>query len=235
MSIRWLLLPLALLATALLVAGCAVDPIEKLQDQLDSRQLADRKTAVKTLETMKDDRSVELLIETLESDPDLLEQAGNALVIKGRGWEQGHPKAKKSEQNPVIEHLSQTVGDMHLDAAIRAKACWILGEVGSRRALPALKARVEDPNSMIVRTETGIALNKLGSSGDAAALEMLADGTLVKSYDPEKRGMVIKEEEAKATERTEQGGAGKATETKKAAPSGKPETKQPTKPATQKA
>jgi len=197
MSTRRLPLPLALLAAAVLLAGCAIDPIEKLQDKLDSQRLAERRAAVRALETLKDERSVELLVETMGSDPDLLEQAGNALVLKGRKWERKHPKAKKTEQNPVIEHLSQTVGDMHLDAAVRAKACWVLGEIGSRRALPALKVRKDDPNSMIVRAEAVTALNKLGSTGDAAAMEMLPDGTLVKTYNPKKRGLVVKEEEGK--------------------------------------
>jgi HEAT repeat protein len=249
-----------LLASALL-AGCAVDPIEKLQDKLDSQRLAERRAAVRALETLKDERSVELLVETMGSDPDLLEQAGNALVLKGRKWEQKHPKAKKSEQNPVIEHLSQTVGDMHLDAAVRAKACWVLGEIGSRRALPAIKGRKDDPNSMIVRAEYATALSKLGSADPAAAMEMLPDGTLVKTYDPKKRGLVVKEEEGKAkaskegeteaeTGAEEKAGAstgeagttggkttaaaGKAAGAGKAPPLARPEAKTPAKPSTRK-
>jgi HEAT repeat protein len=198
MSMRRLLLPLGLLGAALAFSGCAVDPIEKLQDQLDAQEVSEREAAVQTLETLRDERSVELLVETLEGDPDVMEQAGNALVMKGREWERKHPKAKKSEQNPVIEQLGQTVADMHLDAAVRAKACWVLGEIGSRRALAAVNPRKDDPNSMIVRQEAVTARNKLGLTADAAAMEMLADGTLVKTYDPVKRGLIVKEEEKKA-------------------------------------
>jgi HEAT repeat protein len=246
MSSRLSLLFVALLAAAALV-GCAVDPIEKLQDQLDSQQVAERQDAVTVLTALKDERSVELLIETLEGDPELLEQAGNALVTKGRDWEHKHPNAKKSEQNPVIEKLGATIADMHLEAAVRAKACWILGEIGSRRAIAALKGRQADPNSMTVRTEATTALNKIGSTGDASAMEVLADGTLVKSYDPEKRGLVVKSEAGKKkpkeettadaeSETKEEAKAGTEEETKsgtksEAKPEVRPETKPETKPA----
>jgi len=223
------LLPLMLVAVAVVCAGCAVDPLEKLQDQLDAQKVTERKAAVDALLKLKDERSVELLVQTMGSDSELLEDAGNALVLKGREWEKRHPNAKKTEQNPVIEQLSATVDDMHLDPAVRAKACWVLGEIGSRRALPALKGRTVDPNSMIVRAEATTALNKLGSTGDAAPLEMLPDGTLVRSYDPEKRGMVIKEEaggkKAKAGE--EKGGVKAGAEAPKAGTSPPATTKPP--------
>ncbi len=202
MSIRRVMPWLTLATLLTLLAGCALDPIEEQQDKLDSMKVAERRAAVDFLKGYEDDRTVELLVETLEGDPDLLEQSGNALVLKGREWEAEHPEAKKSEQNPVIEQLSQTIGDMHLEAAVRTKACWILGEIGSRRAIGALKGRLTDPSSMMVRAEAGNSLKKLGYNADAMPQEMLADGVFVEAYDDETRearGLMSEEEkEAKA-------------------------------------
>jgi len=199
MSIRRALPWLTLAALLVLLAGCALDPIEEQQDKLDSMKVAERRAAVNFLKDYEDDRTVELLVETLEGDPDLLEEAGNALVLKGREWEAEHPNAKKSEQNPVIEQLSQTIGDMHLEAAVRTKACWVLGEIGSRRAIAALKPRVDDPSSMMVRAEATNSLNKLGYKAAAMGREMLGDGKSVESYDEkarEARGLMSDEEKA---------------------------------------
>ncbi|MBM3499775.1 MAG: hypothetical protein FJX74_14030 [Armatimonadetes bacterium] len=202
MSMRQAMLWLTLAGLLVWAAGCALDPIEEQQDKLDSMKVAERQAAVDFLKDYEDERTVELLVETLEGDPDLLEQAGNALVLKGREWESEHPNAKKSEQNPVIEQLSQTVGDMHLEAAVRTKACWILGEIGSRRAIGALKGRTADPSSMTVRAEATNSLNKLGYSAGTMAREMLGDGEFVESYDDdarETRGLMSQEEkEARA-------------------------------------
>jgi len=213
MSIRQALPWLVLGASAVLLAGCALDPIEETQDKLDSMDVAERRDAVLFLKDYEDDRTVELLVETLESDPELLEEAGNALVLKGREWEQKHPNAKKSEQNPVVEQLSQTIADKHLEAAVRTKACWVLGEIGSRRAIPALKGRLDDPQSMMVRAEATNSLKKLGYRADAMGREMLADGEFAKGYDEEgreARGMVPEEAETKAAPKEKAPEEGKA-------------------------
>jgi len=206
MSIRRALPWLTLAVPLLLLAGCALDPIEEQQDKLESMKVAERRAAVDFLKDYEDDRTVELLVETLEGDPELLEEAGNALVLKGREWEAEHPNAKKSEQNPVIEQLSQTIGDMHLEAPVRTKACWVLGEIGSRRAIPALKGRGADPSSMMVRAESVISLKKLGYNADAAGREMIGEddeghARFVESYteeEREKRGLMSDEEKALA-------------------------------------
>jgi len=199
MSTRWFALCLAFMLPIVLLAGCALDPIEEQQEKLESMKEGERRAAVAALKALDDDRTIELLVETLEGDPELLEEAGNALVLKGREWEAEHPKAKKSEQNPVIEQLSNTIADMHLEAAVRTKACWVLGEIGSRRAIAALKGRGSDPSSMKVRAESVTSLKKLGYQSDAAEREMLADGKFVETYDPEERGMVIEEPEESET------------------------------------
>lgn len=206
MCTRWSSLCLALMFAVVLLAGCALDPIEEQEEKLESMQVGERQEAVETLKTLDDDRTIELLVETLEGDPELLEEAGNALVLKGREWEQEHPNAKKSEQNPVIEQLTNTIADMHLEAAVRTKACWILGEIGSRRAIVALKGRGSDPSSMKVREESAKSLRKLGYHADADEREMLADGEFVEAYDPEARGMVIEDAEEAETEEEEPGG-----------------------------
>jgi len=175
-------LPVAVLAALLvLLGGCAVDPIERLSDELDKDQVPARRAAVNELRTQKDERSIELLVETLESDPELLEDAGNALVLKGRQWEHKHPNKKKTEQNPVTEAVIQSCKDMHLDAAIRAKACWILGEIGDRDALGELGARKDDPYSQRVRNEALLAREKLGLE-KAQRQEMLGEGRFIAAY-----------------------------------------------------
>ncbi|MBM3473004.1 MAG: hypothetical protein FJX75_07055 [Armatimonadetes bacterium] len=222
MSIRGALLWLTLAALLVLLAGCALDPIEEQQDKLESMKVAERRAAVDFLKDYEDDRTVELLVETLEGDPELLEEAGNALVLKGREWEAEHPNAKKSEQNPVIEQLSQTIGDMHLEAPVRTKACWVLGEIGSRRAIPALKGRGADPSSMKVREESANSLKKLGYNADGMGREMVGDGKFVDSYDEktrETRGLMSDEEKALA----------KKDAGKEEAAEGKEETKAETK------
>ena len=199
MSTRWLVLLLCIALPVLLLAGCAVDPIEEQQENLDSMKLTQRQMAIDKLKVIDDERAIELLVEALEGDPDLLESAGNTLVLKGREWETEHPNAKKSEQNPVIEQLSATIGDMHLESPVRTKACWILGEIGSRRAIGALTGRANDASSMKVRVEYVTSLKKLGYYGTAAEREMLDDGRFVEAYDPAARGMVITEDEADET------------------------------------
>ncbi len=169
-------------AGLLLGAGCAVDPIEKLEDELDKQEVHARVAAVHDLQDEKDERSIELLVETLESDPDLLEQAGNALVIKGREWERKHPNKKKTEQNPVTEAVGQSAKDMHLDAAVRAKACWILGEIGDRDALAVLGVKKDDPNSQRVRNEALLARAKLGFEAAAQRMEMLDEDRFIDKY-----------------------------------------------------
>jgi len=219
MSMRRVIPWLGLTALLALLAGCALDPIEEQQDKLESMQVAERQAAVEFLKGYEDERTVELLVETLEGDPDLLEQAGNALVLKGREWEAEHPNAKKSEQNPVIEQLSQTVGDMHLEAAVRTKACWVLGEIGSRRAIGALNGRVGDPNSTKVRDEATKSLSKLGFKGDAVSREMLGDGKFVESYDDdarETRGLMSQEEKEARAAAKESGEAEAETKAAKA-------------------
>ncbi|MGQ9732714.1 MAG: HEAT repeat domain-containing protein [Candidatus Zipacnadales bacterium] len=214
MSIRRMIISLVPLAPLALLVGCALDPIEEQQEKLDSQELFERREAVEFLKGYDDDRTIELLVETLEGDPELLEEAGNALVLKGREWEADHPNAKKSEQNPVIEQLSQTVADMHLEAPVRTKACWVLGEIGSRRAIPALKGRTGDPSSMKVRAEATNSLKKLGYTADTMPREMLGDGRFVETYTPEERearGLVIKEEGEEETS-----GAEKTTNDEKA-------------------
>jgi HEAT repeat protein len=206
MSTRWSPLCVVLILAVVLLAGCALDPIEEPEEKLESMQVSERQEAVETLKTLDDDRTIELLVETLEGDPELLEEGGNALVLKGREWEEEHPNAKKSEQNPVIEQLTNTIADMHLEAAVRTKACWILGEIGSRRAIAALKGRGSDPSSMKVREESKKSLQKLGYYADAAEMEMLADGEFVETYDPEERGMVIEDTEEGEAEEEEPGG-----------------------------
>lgn len=206
MSTRWFPLCVALILAVVLLAGCALDPIEEPEEKLESMQVSERQEAVETLKTLDDDRTIELLVETLEGDPELLEAAGNALVLKGREWEEEHPNAKKSEQNPVIEQLTNTIADMHLEAAVRTKACWILGEIGSRRAIAALKGRGSDPSSMKVREESKKSLQKLGYYADAAEREMLADGEFVETYDPEERGMVIEDAEEGEAQEEQPGG-----------------------------
>jgi HEAT repeat protein len=175
-------LMLALSAVAVLaLAGCAVDPMEKLAQDIDSQDLTVKQRAVVALANLKDDRAADSLVEVLQ-DEDLCDQAGVALVKKGR------EVPEKKKPNPVVEAVGKVCANTHLLETTRARACWVLGEIGDREAVPTLKGLVAD--TMVgVADQSKKALEKLGyysasRAYDIAWGELSQDVTVIKKPPP---------------------------------------------------
>jgi hypothetical protein len=128
-----------LILAALLVglaAGCSVDPMERLSEDIKSQDVEKRRAAVLTLANLDDDRAVDALIDVLEGDDELCDMAGVALVKKGREVEEPDPK----KPNPVIDLVAKVLTNAHLAESFRARAAWVIGEIGDRRGIPPLQA-----------------------------------------------------------------------------------------------
>ncbi len=166
---------LILLATcaagALLLAGCLEEELRNLSDELEEIELERRLAAVERLREIDDDRAIELLVEALEGDEELIDPAGDALAYMGR-W-------LKTDEEPdkVNEMVEQALKDTHLEEMVRAKAAWILGEIGDRESIPALKGFTADAQAQ-VKADVIEALRKLGYYTDGAPLAMNDDGSI---------------------------------------------------------
>jgi hypothetical protein len=141
---------LALLA----LTGCAEDPFDRLADQLEGRNVYGRLAAIQELKYMRDERAIDSLLEALE-DPEVLPQAAEALVYKGL-----KTKTKK-KGDPVIEAVTREMQATHLDAPTRAAAAWVLGQIGDREAIPALKGAAGDATPLVAANAKD-ALKQLG-------------------------------------------------------------------------
>ncbi|MBC7287127.1 MAG: hypothetical protein H5T86_03605 [Armatimonadetes bacterium] len=140
---------------AFFAAGCAIDPMEQLQQDIESQDIAVRQKAILALANLKDDRAMDALVDVLQGDEELCDLAGVALVKKGREW----PKEKKP--NAVVEAVGKVAANANLLEKVRARACWVLGEIGSREAVPVLKGLVGDAKQA-VKDQAKYALEKLG-------------------------------------------------------------------------
>jgi len=154
-----------------LLSGCLEEQLRDLSDQLDSLRLKQRLVAVERLKQIDDDRANELLVQALQSDEELIDAAGNALAYKGR-------KLKTNEKpDKVNELVEQTLKDTYLEEMVRAKAAWILGEIGDRESIPALKGFTADVQVQVA-ANTIEALKKLGYNTDGTNFAMADDGTI---------------------------------------------------------
>jgi HEAT repeat protein len=153
-------------------AGCALDPIERLSEDIKSQNVMDRETAVLQLANIEDDRTVDLLAEVLESDDELFNMAGVALVKKGREVNEPDPK----KPNPVVDAVAKVLKNAHLAEPFRARAAWTLGEIQDRRAIPALKgaltALVGAKPATLVRDMATQSLEKVGYHTAGRALDI---------------------------------------------------------------
>lgn len=154
-----------------LAAGCALDPMERLSEDIDSPDVAVRMAAVLELANLRDDRAIEALVEVLESDEDIFDMAGVALVKQGR------ETITKRKPDPVITMVAGVMNNMHLPQGNRARAAWVLGEIGDREAIPALRTGTgaKDPagaNAVHVQDQAKLALKKLGDASEGAPYEL---------------------------------------------------------------
>ena len=143
-----------------LMAGCAVDPIEELSRKIESPRTITREQAIIALANLRDGRAIELLSDALGNDEELHDNVAVALVKQGRRI----PVAR--ETNPVIEQVSKAVKNTHLGEQFRARAIWVLGEIGDRRSKPLLQAvaagALADATKPIMMQQAAEALEKLG-------------------------------------------------------------------------
>lgn len=154
-----------------LTAGCALDPMERLSEDTDSPDAAVRTAAVLELANLRDDRAIEALVEVLESDEEIFDMAGVALVKQGR------ETITKRKPDPVIAMVAGVMNNIHLPQGNRARAAWVLGEVGDREAIPALRtgAGAKDPaaaDALHVQAQAKLALKKLGDASEGAPFEL---------------------------------------------------------------
>lgn len=167
---RVITITLATLLLALL-SGCTIDPMERLSERIKSQKVEEREEAVKQLANLNDERTIEALIEVLESDDELSDKAGVALVKKGREVQEPDPK----KPNPVVDEVGKVLKNAHLAESFRSRAAWVLGEIGDRRAIPALQAGqtalIGEKAAAGVRENSKQGLEKLGFFSDGRAFD----------------------------------------------------------------
>ena len=138
-----------------LLSGCAVDPVEELSRKIESPRVASREQAILQLANLRDRRAIELLAVALAGDEELCDQTAVALVKHGRCTETGQ------EINPVVERVTKVAQNTHIAEQFRARAVWVLGEIGDRRAKPLLR-QVGDATKPVMTQQVTEALEKLG-------------------------------------------------------------------------
>ena len=155
----------------LMIAGCAIDPMEQLAIDIQSQDVTTREEAIIAMANLKDQRATEELLGLLEKDDELLDIVGVALVKKGREIEQ-----RKLQVNTIVEAVGKVLGNAHLAEPFRARAAWALGEIGSRQAVAVLLggtlATVGAAPAAYVRLYSREALEKLGYYSEGRAYEM---------------------------------------------------------------
>ncbi len=155
----------------LLLAGCALDPMEELSEKIDAQEVGEREGAVLRLANLRDDRAIEALVEVLESDEDVFDMAGVALVKQGR------ETVTEKKPDPVITMVAGVMNNMHQPDANRARAAGVLGEIGDREAIAALRTgpgakTASGAAATVVQDQAKLALKKLGNDGDGAPFEL---------------------------------------------------------------
>lgn len=168
------------MAAALLsiLAGCSIDPMERLTEDIKSQTLTTRSDAVLQLANLKDERTIDALIDVLSGDDELCDKAGVALVKKGREVQEPDPK----KPNPVVDEVAKVLNNAHLTEEFRGRAAWVLGEIGDRRAIPALQtgqaAKIGEKPALVVQQMSKEGLEKLGFFADGRPFD-LPMGSLV--------------------------------------------------------
>jgi len=108
--------------------------MEQLSKDIVSNDVDVRTQAVCNMANINDKRTDEALLTVVEHGDEPIKLAAIALVKKGRDYQ----RSKITNPNPIIEELSAMVGNAHIPPCSRYASTWILGEIGSRKALPLL-------------------------------------------------------------------------------------------------
>lgn len=154
------------------LAGCSVDPMERLTEDIKSQDKDIRQRAVLQLANLQDDRTIDPLIDVLSGDDELCDVAGVALVKKGREVEEPDP----TKPNPVVDEVGKVLNNAHLTEQFRGRAAWVLGEIGDRRAIAALQtgqgAKIGEKPAKVVQEMAKEGLEKLGYVGDGRPFDI---------------------------------------------------------------
>ena len=99
------------------------------------------------------------------------DMAGVALVKKGL------ERTTKQKPDPLLDAIAKVMGNLHTSEANRARAAWVLGEIGDRMAIPALKGAglamtAAATDALLVRQAAQEALEKLGFDTAGRAYEI---------------------------------------------------------------
>lgn len=160
-----------LLVIAAGLTGCAIDPMVRLKEDIESEDIEVRREAVLILANLDDPRTIIALNEVFEDDDELRDMAAAALVKKGR------EEVTERKPDPIIEGIAALANNIHLSEIVRARAAWILGEIGDREAIPALKtaagAKLANTQpATLVREQATQALEKLGQKSAGRPFEI---------------------------------------------------------------
>jgi HEAT repeat protein len=156
----------------IVLGGCGIDPMEKLSEQINSQNLDERSQAITQLANLNDPRATDALIQVLDSDDKMGDEAAVALVKKGR------ERTTKQKPDPLLDAIAKVMGNLHTSEHNRARAAWALGEIGDRLAIPPLKAAqggaktAGGADSTLIRTYAQQALEKLGNETAGRAYEI---------------------------------------------------------------
>ena len=150
-----------------LLVGCAVDPMEQLSQQVELPDETAKQQAILTLAGLRDSRAVDALIDVLQSDEQMYDQAAVALVKQGRAVQ------KSRKTNPVTEKVGEVVGKGYVGEKFRARAAWVLGEIGDRQTIEVLTAAAGyGPGFSLVVEQANKALDKLGYTSEGRPYEI---------------------------------------------------------------
>ena len=179
---------LALCAVATYCTGCSVNAADVAIDDMDERDEAVQLAAIERISKQESKRSCIRLIEAFEDNASTREEVAKALVRRGREFYTEHPNSRSG--NLVVVKLGELAARADLNPSIRAKAVWVMAEVGDRAARGCIEGAYAG-DSVAVGEEVGRSLDKLGFTVEAHEMELLADGyTTASGYDPEARGHI---------------------------------------------
>ncbi|MGI5816604.1 MAG: HEAT repeat domain-containing protein [Armatimonadota bacterium] len=162
---------LAALTLLLLISGCGLDPMVRLNEQIEAEDVQVRRGAVLAHANLNDQRAIVALTEVFERDDELRDMAAVGLVKKGREL------VTDEKPDPIIEGIAALANNPRLSQHVRARSAWMLGEIADREAIPALKTAsaaklTSGAAAPLVQEEAKKALEKLGYNETGRPFEM---------------------------------------------------------------